>query len=123
MYNPSGRTWLTTVFVTKELCRVLSRCLGHHNVALRKGTLLRTPGSGDDVEAAGKRKKESFGGSWQQGILGKGFAQGHIYLSVHLAAVLSPLLCLGLHRCRKAQMTQTVPVVQKLGVQECEKGM
>lgn len=68
-------------------------------MALRKDTLLRMPGSGDDVEAAGNRKKETFGGSWQEGILGKGFAQGHIYLSVHPAAVLSPLLSLGLHRC------------------------
>lgn len=66
-------TCLTTIFVTMELYEVCSH-LDHHIVALRRSTLLRMPGSRDNVEAAGKRKK-SVRSSRQQGILWKGLTQ------------------------------------------------
>ena len=65
---------LTTIFVTMELYEVCSLHLRHHIVALRRSTLLRMPGSRDNVEAAGKRKK-SVRSSRQQGILWKGLTQ------------------------------------------------
>ena len=66
---------LTTIFVTMELYEVCSLHLRHHIVALRRSTLLRMPGSRDNVEAAGKRKQKSVRSSRQQGILWKGLTQ------------------------------------------------
>lgn len=68
-------TCLTTIFVTMELYEVCSLHLRHHIVALRRSTLLRMPGSRDNMEAAGKRKKKSVRSSRQQGILWKGLTQ------------------------------------------------
>ena len=104
------------MFVTMELHEVSSLCLGLHVVALRS-MLLRMPGSGDDTGATGKRKKKSVRGSRQQGTLWKELAQGHIYLSVHPAAVLSPQLCLEATPVLTGT-DHSVPVMQNLGVQK-----
>ena len=109
------------MFVTMELHEVSSLCLGLHVVALRS-MLLRMPGSGDDTGATGKRKKKSVRGSRQQGTLWKELAQGHIYLSVHPAVVLSPQLCLEATPVLTGT-DHSVPVMQNLGVQKCEKDM
>lgn len=69
-----------------------------------------------------ERGKESFRGSWQWRILGEGFTQGHC-LRCHPSSSRSEPTALSwvLHSCRKARITQTVPAVKNLGVQECEK--
>lgn len=71
-------TCLMTIFVTMKLYEVCSLHLGYHIVALRRSTLLRMPGSRDNVEATGKRKKKSVRGSRQQGILWKGLHRSRL---------------------------------------------
>lgn len=65
----------------KVLSPAWSHCLDHQHGSCErctdKGPGLPEPGSRDLAGAVGKRTRESFRGSQQWGILGKGFAQGH----------------------------------------------